>query len=67
MLSVREKPDVVRVYLEHECAAHRVVGPLDPAQFPFVHISRFGVIPNNAAGKWRLVIDVSDPEGASIK
>ena len=66
MLSAREKPEVVRSYLEQECAEHRVVGPLDPAQFPFVHISRFGVIPKSTAGKWRLIVDMSDPEGASI-
>ena len=66
MLSAREKPEVVRNYLEQECAEHRVVGPLDPAQFPFVHISRFGVIPKSTAGKWRLIVDMSDPDGASI-
>ncbi len=30
-----------------------------------VHTSRFGVIPKNAGG-WRLILDLSSPEGASV-
>ena len=66
ILSVREKADVVHDYLEHECAEHWVVCPSDPAQFPFDHITCLGVIPTSTAGKWRLIVDMSDSEGASI-
>ena len=66
MLSAREKPEVVRDYLAKECADGRILGPLDPTQFPFVHTSRFGVIPKGSSGKWRLIVDMSAPEGASI-
>ena len=38
---------VVEEYLTKEIRLRRVVGPLDPAQHPKVHISRFGVIPKN--------------------
>ena len=43
------------------------MGPLDPAQHPKVHISRFGVIPkNHQPGKWRLIVDLSHPKGESV-
>ena len=49
-----------------ECAEGRVLGPLDPSQFPLIHTSRFGVIPKGSTDKWRLIVDMSAPEGASI-
>ena len=42
MVSAREKPEVVREYLGRECAEGWVLGPLDPDQYPMVHVSRFG-------------------------
>ncbi len=66
MISAREHPEVVREYLATECSAGRVLGPLDPAQFPFVHTSRLGVVPKGTSGKWRLIVDMSAPEGASV-
>ena len=66
MLSARDKPDIVREYLAKECSEGRVIGPLDPAQFPYVHTSRFGVIPKGISGKWRLIVDMSSPEGFSV-
>ena len=34
---------------------------------PSLHISRFGVISkNNQPGKWRLILDLSSPEGQSV-
>jgi hypothetical protein len=64
--SAREHPEVIREYLTKECSEGRVLGPLDPDQFPYVHTSRFGVIPKGSAGKWRLIVDLSAPEGASV-
>ena len=66
MVSAREKPEVVREYLGKECAEGRVLGPLDPDQYPGVHVSRFGVIPKGSTGKWRLIVDLSAPEGHSV-
>ena len=35
--------------------------------FPYLHISRFGVNPkNNQPGQWRLILDLSSPEGHSV-
>ena len=31
-----------------------------------VHVSPIGVIPKKAAGKWRLIVDLSSPKGGSI-
>ena len=42
------------------------MGPLSPANCPFVHTSRLGVIPKNTSGKWRLIVDMSSPEGGSV-
>ena len=61
-----ERPEVIREYLALECSEGRVLGPLDPSLYPFVHTSRFGVIPKGSSGKWRLIIDMSAPEGASV-
>ena len=66
MKSAMDNPQVVTQYLESECRAGRVVGPLSIEEFPFVHISRFGVIPKSTPGKWRLIVDMSSPEGGSI-
>ena len=48
------------------CSDGRVLGPLDPTRFPQIHTSRFGVIPKGQTGKWRLIVDMSSPEGNSI-
>ena len=66
MRSAVERPEVVREYIEKECIAGRLLGPLDPALFPEVHTSRFGVIPKSDPGGWRLIVDLSAPEGASV-
>ena len=66
MLSAMEKPEVVRDYLSKECAEGRVLGPLSQEAFPNVQISRIGVIPKGSAGKWRLIVDLSAPEGSSV-
>ena len=56
----------IREYLAKECSGGRVLGPLYPSEFPYVHTSRFGVIPKGSPGKRRLIVDMSSPEGASI-
>ena len=66
MKSAMDNPQVVTQYLESECRAGRVVGLLSIEEFPFMHISRFGVIPKSTPGKWRLIVDMSSPEGGGI-
>ena len=66
MASALEQPQVIRDYLAVECSEGRVLGPLDPLALPQVHVSRFGVIPKGNTGKWRLIVDMSSPDGQSV-
>ena len=59
MPSAWANPEVIDDYLAKECGMGRVLGPLDPAQYRGVHISRFGVVPKGNSGAWRLVVDMS--------
>lgn len=67
MKSAEENDQVVDEYVAKEVQLGRVVGPLEEAQHPAVHINRFGVIPkNHQPGKWRLIVDLSHPDGESV-
>lgn len=69
MASAYEHPHVIDEYLQTECDARRVIGPLPKGLdiVEDVHISSFGVIPKkNKPGKWRLILDLSHPEGGSV-
>ena len=65
MLSALQNPGVVDNYLRAEIEEGRVLGPV--TQVSGVHINRFGVIPKqDQVGRWRLIVDLSHPEGTSI-
>ncbi len=66
MSSVRLHPEAIRDYLASECAHGRIVGPLPREFFPEIHTSKFDLIPKNTPGEWRLIVDLSSPEGASV-
>ena len=66
MKSASEHKDVVEQYLGMEREAKRVLGPLKPSDFPHVQVSSFGVIPKSEPGKWRLILDLSSPQGNSV-
>ena len=66
MLLAIQNPEVVWDYLVRECMEGRIIGPLPLSDFPRIHISRFGVIPKSSPGKWRLIVDLSAPEGHSV-
>lgn len=66
MKSAKEHPQVVDDYIMKECLAGRLLGPLDPQLFTEVQVSRFGVIPKAELGSWRLILDLSSPEGQSV-
>ena len=58
---------MVQKYLQEECKMGRVFGPIDLGELPGVHVSKFGVIPKSSQpGKWRLILDLSSPNGASV-
>ena len=66
MLSAVQLPHIVSDYLQHEREENRIA--LAPQTFESqIHISAFGVIPKqNKPGKWRLIVDLSAPEGFSV-
>ena len=66
MQSVREHREVVEGYIQGEREMGRLLGPLNRESFPDVHVSPFGVIPKSEPGKWRLILDLSSPEGGSV-
>ena len=67
MKSADENPQVVRDYLEAELRRGTMLGPLSREEVPEVHLNRFGVIPKSSQpGKWRLIVDLSYPEGRSV-
>ena len=67
MQSATENADVVSGYLQEEMRRGVLLGPFHPAEIPGLHINRFGVIPKSGKpGKWRLIVDLSHPEGRSV-
>ena len=66
MSSASEQSDVVERYLQEELAANRIIRVQD-ADAGVVHCSPFGVIPKrNRPNKWRLIVDLSTPDGHSV-
>ena len=43
-----------------------MLGPFSKESLPHVQVSPFGVIPKSEPGKWRLILDLSAPEGCSV-
>ena len=66
MLSTHHHPQLIRDYLMEETTAGRIVGPLQRGFLAEAHVSRFGLIPKKAPGEWRLIVDLSSPEGRSV-
>ena len=66
MLSTRQHPQLIRDYLVEESVTGRVLGPLPRETLPDIHISRFGLIPKKSLGEWRLIVDLSSPDGRSV-
>lgn len=64
MRSAINNPKVITDYLEKEVTAGRVVSGVE--QLP-LQISRFGAIPKSGEpGSWRLIVDLSYPQGRSV-
>ena len=67
--SAYERPDVISAYLAREVDLGRMT-PLPPTPSlapPLLQLSPFGVIPKkHKPDKWRLVVDLSAPEGYSV-
>ena len=67
MPSAYDHPEVIDKYLANECHLGRVLGPFTTPLPTPIHVNRFGVIPKKSQpGKWRLIVDLSFPEGGSV-
>ena len=67
MQSADNNPQVVRDYLDAELRRGVLQGPFLREEVPEVHLNRFGVIPKSSQpGKWRLIVDLSHPDGRSV-
>ena len=67
MQSAKQNPQVISDYVHHEMEAGNILGPFPPNTIPNLHINRFGVIPKkHQPGKWRLITDLSFPDGSSV-
>lgn len=58
-------PHIIDDYLSKEIQLGRVAGPFSTPPMPNLQISRFGVIPKSSSNAWRLILDLSYPEGYS--
>ena len=67
MPSASLQPSVIVDFLHPELAKGRVAGPFSSPPLAHLHISSFGVIPKkHQPGKWRLILDLSSPDGHSV-
>ena len=68
MQSASENASVVQAYLDVEVALNRIIGPVPLHMAPVgTQLSPFGVIPKpNQPGKWRLILNLSAPQGKSV-
>ena len=66
-LSAYQHLGVIDAYLANKVRLSRVGGPFDSPPVENLHISSFGVIPKKGQlGKWRLIVDLSSPQGHSV-
>ena len=67
LTSVRQYPPLVDEHVAAERAAGRLLGPLPSMLAGACQISPIGLIPKpHQQGKWRLIVDLSSPHGASV-
>ena len=68
MLSAMQVPQVIEEYLREEVLCNRIVELTQSEACQLgIHCSPFGVIPKKTKpNKWRLIVDLSAPEGLSV-
>ena len=65
--SAYQHPDIIDAYLSNEIHLGRVAGPFLFPPISNLHVNSFGVIPKKGQpNKWRLILDLSSPLGASV-
>ena len=67
MQSAHLHPTVIADYVQGEVSHGRILGPFQLGSLPEIHVNRMGVIPKGRIpGKWRLITDLSFPEGGDV-
>lgn len=67
MYEATQHGSIISEYLEKEVRERRVWRVGEVSQSPKVQLSPFGVIPKKGKpGKWRLIVNLSAPEGSSV-
>jgi hypothetical protein len=67
MLSAQQHPGVITEYIRKQVESGNILGPFSRETAPKVHINRMGAIPKrHQPGKWRIITDLSHPEGRSV-
>ena len=64
--SATEHPLIVQQHIKVERASGSLVGPLPPSLAATVHLSPLGLVPKPHSDKWRLIVNLSSPEGYSV-
>ena len=60
-------PQVISVYVSEEVATGRMTGPLVAPIRSIVHCSSLGLVPKGRnSGCWRMIVDLSFPQGRSV-
>lgn len=66
MASANENPELVQDYLATEIALGRIKGPYHEAPFPVFRCNPIGIVPKKTPGKYRTIMNLSAPTGASV-
>ena len=64
--SVRDRMDIARQKIQQEIDLGRVAGPFDTLPFPHMRISPLGLVEKSQKGKFRLIHNLSFPQGNSV-
>ena len=65
--SAYDNPQAIEDYLQKESSEGRIFGPFSPCEVPHVHINKLKAIPKrHQPGQWRVITNLSYPEGSSV-
>ena len=66
--SASSHPEVVSEFIENERSLSRLLGPIpETSSLPPLQVNRIGVVPKgHNTGRWRLITDLSFPQGSSV-